>query len=258
MSYVKLSVFINGKEVTKYDHDGKVFIEGRKGSEYEIVVDNLTSLNKKVVISVDGLNIISGDKKWEQGYVIKPYARIKIPGWLKDNSTAAKFEFSSKKDSYNSKNDEGQSTSIGVIGCLVYDEDITNKYRSIQISAQPYNYNNPNSMLFGASLNASSLTASASSTSMYDTTTRRVKGVAKGLESASASVNNVGTGHGDKTSFKTTQVDYDFYTTPSNRLTVYYDDASGLEARGIIVKKEKVFVDPDPFPGYGSFCPDPK
>src|SRR4051812_41477867 len=98
---------VNGRAIDEYFKDNMMYVEGRKGSNYEIVVVNNTVIRKKFVVSVDGLNVISGDKTWERGYVIGPYQTLKIPGWRVDADKVAKFIFSSVNASYNQHNDSG-------------------------------------------------------------------------------------------------------------------------------------------------------
>ena len=45
---VELQVFVRGKPVTEYRNQGKVFVEGREGSEFELRVKN--NLGHRVLI----------------------------------------------------------------------------------------------------------------------------------------------------------------------------------------------------------------
>ncbi len=132
-------VRVNGRHIDKYYKDDKWFVEGRKGSSYEIEFNNNSSQRKKIVVSVDGLNVVSGDNDWEQGYVVEPHQRLVIPGWRKDAGNVAKFIFSSLKGSYNQHNDVGNKLNIGVIGCRVFDEVVEQKHPY----HYHYHYNNP-------------------------------------------------------------------------------------------------------------------
>lgn len=113
---------VKGRVVDEYKHHGKTYIEGRKGSDYTLEFYNGTAIRRKIVVSVDGLNITTGDANWISGYVVDPYGTISIPGWKINSAKAAKFEFNSVPKSYNQHNDSGDKANVGVIGCLVFDE----------------------------------------------------------------------------------------------------------------------------------------
>src|SRR5580765_4744887 len=90
-----LKVLVKNRPIDNYFHQGKTYIEGRKGSEYELEYTNPTAHRQKIIVSVDGLNVCSGDNNWEKGYVVEPYQNLIIPGWRKDSDNVAKFIFSS-------------------------------------------------------------------------------------------------------------------------------------------------------------------
>jgi hypothetical protein len=122
MTTSTFEVRVNGRAITDYHNDGKIWVEGRKGSVYTLYYKNNSSTRKKIVCSVDGLNIMTGDNEWKRGYVIEPWGSIDIPGWRQDNNSVASFEFGSLKESYNEQNYSGDKRNIGVIGCLTFDE----------------------------------------------------------------------------------------------------------------------------------------
>jgi hypothetical protein len=117
-----LQVRVKGRTIDQYYHDGKVYVEGRKGSEYTLYFKNNSSTRKKIVLSVDGLNVMTGDATWGRAYVVEPWGDIEVPGWRHNGSEVKSFEFSSIKGSYNQQNEAGEKRNIGVIGCLVYNE----------------------------------------------------------------------------------------------------------------------------------------
>lgn len=125
---ISLALLVRGRSIDTYRHNGKTYVEGRKGTEYEISIYNPSAQRKKCVLSVDGLNICTGKTEWESGYLIPGGTGLIIPGWKKTDDRVAHFVFSSLKGSYNQHNLEGQSTSVGVIGCRVYNEKVKYSY----------------------------------------------------------------------------------------------------------------------------------
>ena len=210
----------NGKKLREYDHtDGNVYIEGRKGSEYLIEVKNNSPLIYKAVMSVDGLNVLSGDKDWSKGYVLYNYNKIEIPGWTKNNSSVASFEFGDAKYSYSNRTNNG-TANVGVIGVMLFKEIIPQQiFRGYDPSATRGVYGS------SATLSASI----ANSTAM----------------SKSAEPSSLGTGWGQEQSFNTTKINKEFETAPTATLIMYYDDIKGLEKKGIVLK-----TGPQAFPDY--------
>lgn len=117
-----LSVRVHGKTLKEFSHNGDIWIEGRKGSEFVIRVSNDSSRRILAVVSVDGRSVMDGKEatKNSGGYVIGAFSHVDIPGWRLDNEGVAKFRFHKASRSYAVKS--GQSENIGVIGCAIHEE----------------------------------------------------------------------------------------------------------------------------------------
>lgn len=123
-SSYELDVLVRGKSVKKYVHGGKVYIEGRKDSEYTITFQNNTHSKVLAVITVDGLSIMDGEQGSydSPGYVVDARGKIRIPGWRLNHSEIAKFKFGCRGDSY--AETSGKGGNIGIVGCAVFNEDM--------------------------------------------------------------------------------------------------------------------------------------
>jgi hypothetical protein len=79
-------------------------LEARHGERYKIRVSNNSSQMVGLVISVDGRNIISGQKSYnsnnESMYVIKPFQMSSFKGWRSSMQQVQRFYFTDKNDSY--------------------------------------------------------------------------------------------------------------------------------------------------------------
>ena len=253
-SCTELMVLVNGRVVDEYKHENQYFIEGRKGSEYVVRYRNCTSFRQKIVVSVDGLNVMSGDNTWEKGYVVNPYQVVDIPGWRKDSDNVAAFKFSSVRGSYNQHNETGKVQNVGVIGCRVYLQKPTPVpavpavpvYHHYHWNVQP-SYNPP----YHWTCNTMGSTG-GNSMGLPATSFNSMATVADVDVSVSA---NVGTGWGDNKQFNTINVNYEFEQNIHSQLLLYYDDIKGLRNRGINVK-EKYYSVPNAFPGSDG-CPPP-
>jgi len=74
-----------GRVLPIYWHQGRRYVVGKPGNEYAIRVRNGGSGRVLAVMSVDGVNVISGDTASPQqsGYVLTPYESADIAGWRK-------------------------------------------------------------------------------------------------------------------------------------------------------------------------------
>lgn len=138
----KFDIYVGNKPVREYFHEGRYYIEGRKDHEYTIRVQNLSAKRKKIVVSVDGLNIMTGDSTWERGYCLNPWQQLDIPGWRKDSNDTAAFTFGSVGESYNEHNRSGDVNNVGVIGCKVFDE-VPKPVQIVKEYIPVYHYYNP-------------------------------------------------------------------------------------------------------------------
>lgn len=122
----QVEILVNGKPIKQYQHEGKSFIEARINTEYAIKVKNSSCVRKLAVITVDGLNVITGqphtDNGVSEGYVINAYDAIEIRGFRKDMGSVGAFKFCQAGHSY--CNEKGLKGNNGVIGVRIYDEKI--------------------------------------------------------------------------------------------------------------------------------------
>ena len=111
-----------GKRSKSYRHDGKRYVIGTPGHEYAVRVRNCTGGRLLAVVSVDGVNVVTGESASpdQSGYVIEPGGYVNIQGWRKDLERTAAFYFSDPGDSYASRT--GRPDDLGVIGVALFRE----------------------------------------------------------------------------------------------------------------------------------------
>ncbi len=122
---VRASLETWGDGLPWYESGGKIFVIGEAGHNYSIVLENTTRERVEVVVSVDGLDVLSGSaaSMSKRGYVIPKGGRVSIDG-MKVGSSMRRFEFGSVKDSQAAKSGgEKGARNVGVIGVAVYVED---------------------------------------------------------------------------------------------------------------------------------------
>jgi hypothetical protein len=97
-------------------------VAGERGHRYAVRLYNDSPRRVLVVLSVDGVNAISGEDAdpSQTGYVLNPGQRADITGWRKSQDEVAQFVFSSPSGSYASRT--GRPDNIGVVGVAVFEE----------------------------------------------------------------------------------------------------------------------------------------
>lgn len=121
-----VNILVNGSRCKQYNHNGKIFIEAKEGSEYVIEIKNSTWKRILAVCSVDGLDILNGKPATENGpgYVINALNSCKFDGFRVSDDKVAKFIFSKKADSYAADKGDGAERNVGVIGIRLFEEKV--------------------------------------------------------------------------------------------------------------------------------------
>jgi hypothetical protein len=96
------------------------FVAGKPGSEYRVEVRNRGATDILAVISVDGVNVVTGEtaSPSQSGYVLDRSHPLSVAGWRKSLDHVAAFYFTDLGDSYASRT--GRPENVGVIGVAVF------------------------------------------------------------------------------------------------------------------------------------------
>ena len=107
-----------------YQHRGSWYVAGRPGAKYALRITNRTGERVLAVMSVDGVNIVTGQTaSFEQsGYVLAPWQSAEITGWRKSPREVAAFVFTALPESYAART--GRPDDVGVIGVAVFKERV--------------------------------------------------------------------------------------------------------------------------------------
>ena len=121
-SLVDLSVYdrTEGRRLPVYWHDGRAYIAGKPGNEYQVSLRSRHSQETLAVVSVDGINVITGETAHpsQSGYVLAARGSLDILGWRKNLSQTAAFYFTSLPDSYAART--VRPDDAGVIGVALF------------------------------------------------------------------------------------------------------------------------------------------
>ena len=103
-------------------HAGQRWIAGTPGHRYSVRLTNTTGRRVLVVLSVDGVNAVTGQTAHpdQTGYVLGPWQSSEIQGWRKSLDEVAQFVFTDLPDSYAART--GRPDDVGVIGVAVFEE----------------------------------------------------------------------------------------------------------------------------------------
>lgn len=224
-----------GQAYASYYQSGKHYIAGNPGERYAIRLRNRSAERVLAVLSVDGVNVITGDtaNPQQSGYVIAPYASVEIAGWRKSDREVAQFYFTALPDSYAARTQRPQN--VGVIGVAAFREKAPPPPIAIAPEAPAFDYSLRRELSKAApSESMSGLADSASAPQLRE---------------------RLGTGHGTREYAPVTNVEFERRSdSPDQLIALFYDSRVNLVARGII-PAPRPYAFPQPFPQ--QYVPDP-
>ena len=109
----------DGQDLAQYRHRGQAWVAGEPGHRYAVRLRNQGPQRVLVVLSVDGVNAISGQTAdtGQAGYVLGPWQALEVDGWRKSMDAVARFVFVDPARSYAAQT--GRPDNVGVIGIAV-------------------------------------------------------------------------------------------------------------------------------------------
>lgn len=223
----------SGQALPEYAAHGQAWIAGTPGHRYAVRLRNHSGGRVLVVLSVDGVNAVSGQTAdpAQAGYVLGPWESAEIAGWRKSLQEVAQFVFTDLPDAYATRT--GRPDHVGVIGIAVFGE----RRHALD---RPYAASPPPAAVHGAAKAAAAESATADS--------------AQGL----AAPQRLGTGHGAREWAPVGSTRFVRASAHPQQLTqLRYDDRATLLALGVL---------PRPYPRHQAsppqafperFVPDP-
>ena len=187
---------------------GRDYLAGEPGHRFAVSLRNLSGERVLAVLSVDGVNAISGQTAAasQAGYVLEPWQRVEVRGWRKSHADVAEFYFSDLPDSFAART--GRPENVGVSG--------------VQEKSQSRGSADAAGLASGEQ-------ARTESASPY------------------AQRQQLGTGHGERRYDPVVQTQFERDSRwPNQRVALYYDSWVALAARGIVSPSPR--GEPEPFP----------
>lgn len=267
-SLMEISVVDRGQGVALpiYRHRGEYWVAGRPGARYAIRVRNAMGERVMAVMSVDGVNVLTGETAGlgQNGYVFGARERSDIAGWRKSDSQIAAFEFAAAGNSYASRT--GRPDDVGVIGVALFRERVQEPAPPPPASpVTPY----PRRDGYSGESERRSEAPSARADARAKAAPAESAAAAESAGSASGSLSrqpapspSLGTAHGrretsyvGKTTFERAQ------PSPDEVVRIRYDSRENLVAAGVIPVPPPRWprpAGPSPFPGSEpGYVPDP-
>lgn len=245
-------MLINGKPAKEFAHEGKIFIEGRKGTRFSIRMRNNSYSRKLFVPTIDGLSVMNGEEGSfdSSGYIVQGNSSVTIDGWRTSDKEVAEFYFSSPENSYRRKMNKGNN--LGIIGVAVFSEVFHYPAFTTVSSTGSGTYTFPNSATFLSTATGNGITYRAEN--MDNVSVRAMYSNSKNLGSTHTQA--LGTGWGDIKRSEVTSVNFERTVSPDAIFEIQYNTREQLEEMGIDMQKAPLYVAPQAFPG--QYCKPPK
>ena len=228
-----------GRVLETHRHRGREYVVGEPGNEYAIRIRNTTGGRLLAVVSVDGVNVVTGEtaSPEQSGYVIEPGGYVNIEGWRKSLDRTAAFYFSDPGDAYATRT--GRPDDLGVIGVALF--------REREYEPRYYGHDKVTS--------PAPASAPAAESAAQDAGASRERSSVMG---GAAPQPQLGTGHGRSEYSPAERVPFERASRrPEERVVIRYDRRDNLVAMGVLRARRYAWREPNPFPGSPGFVPDP-
>ena len=227
-----------------YSFQGQTYVEGRQNQEFRVRLRNKTGERVLAVLSVDGVNAISGETAGlnQAGYVLSPYQTLDVDGWRKSNARTAAFYFTHINDSYAART--GRPDNVGVIGTAVFRE-------------MRYQYEYPEHQEYDEYSGSQGESRQKSTGAAPAPTGELARSESKAHAQTESHGAPMGTGHGRQEYRPSVNVAFEREASVFEVLNVRYDSRANLIAQGVIPQfRHYQPTVPQAFP-QGGFAPDP-
>ena len=220
---------------------GDIWVAGTPGHRYAVRLTNTSSERVLVVLSVDGVNAVTGQtaRPSQAGYVLGPWQSTEVAGWRKSLDDVAQFVFTDLPDSYAART--GRPRNVGVVGIAVFRE--APRPMTYEYEAPPAPIAN------GAARDEARAAAPPQS---------RAKAAAESDALRSAQPQRLGTGHGAREWSRVEHTDFVRASrSPSQVTELRYDDYDTLLAIGVYPRPRPPYWRDTPRAFPNGFVADP-
>ena len=259
----EVDILVNGKTVKEYKHEGRIYIEGRKGSNFSLRIKNNGWDEILAVPSIDGLSVMDGkpcsaDKS--RGYIIKAHSSVTIDGWRTSDREVAEFYFSNVEDSYAERTDR-DTENTGVIGVAIFGKKWSSYVTTSSLNWPSYGGGAGGSAgttgtggPIDTSRNSGDLNLTAGSAQIMAMNSSSED---RNLVSYKSFKQDVATGFGAAKKSEIERVYFGREDVAREVFKIYYNTKEQLKEIGVDTNREVVHVsEPEAFPG--DYCQPPR
>ena len=252
-SLVDLSVEVEGAAAPLYfarDGSGRYYIEARAGSAYALRISNHSPERIGVVLAVDGLNAISGERELGPAdparrgrmYVIDPWGDVQVRGWRTSLEDVRRFTFVDERGSYAARTGRANGK-MGWIQAWAYRERFAPRVSPPwpgPWDRRPQPYEDPEARREGAAppegsddkAEVAPPKAAPPDVAAAAPESRAADGALRKRSDGSGSY--PGTGWGSQAWDPATVVRFDAQPSPADTVTLRYEYAPALRALGLL------------------------
>ncbi len=248
---VDVQVQVEGQAAPLYNAPGRFdrrYLQAFEGQRYSLVLRNTTGRRVGVLIAVDGLNVVNGERSrlasGEAMYVLDPYERTVIRGWRTSLEQVRRFVFVDEERSYAERTGQANSD-MGWIRVLAFREKApivwrSPAYKERDREVRPYGAV-PEEMesdeLMGR-LDDSPRSEAAPPSASKSLERRAAPNAAQ--DKAEGGSNFPGTGWGERTHDPVNRTHFIAERSASDRMVLRYEYASALRALGIRIGRDRL------------------
>ncbi|MEO5616615.1 MAG: hypothetical protein ABIS67_02510 [Candidatus Eisenbacteria bacterium] len=251
---VDVQVMVEGLPTPLYVRPGawdKNYFQAFRGKNYSLLVSNTTPERIGVLISVDGLNVVNGQRSslsnHEAMYVLDPYESATIQGWRSSLRDVRRFVFVDEERSYASRTDQANGD-MGWIRVLSFHEkqqrvtwrEDRPKVRERSEYGDRRDGSEVERRREGAADSRSNQAPPSAGESSQGGDLRAQKSADR-LHSAPQADAVPGTGWGEQRWDPVQRIQFTAMANATDRMVFRYEYASGLRALGIFPRERRIF-----------------
>ena len=228
---VDVQVQVGGRTAPLFTAPGKYdrsYFQAFKGRNYSLVLRNNSNQRVGVLIAVDGLNVISGDRssmsRNEAMYVLDPYEHTTVNGWRTSLDEVRRFVFVDEERSYAERTGQANGD-MGWIRVLAFREhgQVRHYHPKYRENERPYG--------------VEELESKGAPRAQSDAAPPSAPDAARMYGNRSDESGNPGTGWGDRHWDRVNRTHFRPEGAPVDRITLRYEYARGLAQLGIRIPR---------------------
>lgn len=250
---VRVSLRSGGHTLPCFVYGGNYYVLGQRGLRYSVWVQNQSQNRLEVVVSVDGRDVISGERDssyQRRGYVLSPYRYVNITGFRTSKSHVASFRFTSVGQAYSTRMGDSWFR-VGRIHVAVFHERNPIAYipRPVRPPHPHWRYRDyrgygkdrmdESTPSTGQSSGArkSAPNSAPKSGGAYDSSEPRSRVYRKYWIPRPTNRPDLGTAYGQSVYAPAQYTTFERLTTyPSHQLTLYYNNCEGFRRSGVCTR----------------------